>query len=421
MFNLQQDQIKEKLASIGFDRIATETGFDSNYNKKIDAYSFLFGFMKMYSHRAHSLSQWAACVAEVNGEPVSKQAIDQRLRARQCACFQKIVAALLSKQYKRSDLWYDFPRVFIQDSTCWSLPASLAEHFPGSHSKTGKAATARLQVCYDLKADQFYEFSLQSFRDNDQKHAGSVQWLRAGDLLIRDLGYFSQHVFADLTQIGAFFVSRLHYRVALYTLNDARITLDKLTRGKRQIDIPVLLGSVKKVKVRLIGFKLPQAQASERKRKAKKKDTRFTPDKKYLKWLEWSFFITNLPADHYSAQQIGHFYRLRWRIEMIFKGFKSGLHWKEVFAYKRLSYERVIITTYIMLIYVILCWRCFIWFYQRESSISLLKFLAWYRLNYQQIIGSKSLDPFKPFVDKLCCYEKRKTRTNFSQLAQLYT
>lgn len=320
MFNLQQQKIKEKLEAIGFDKLVRTNGFDTKYKKKISAFAFLFGFMKMYSARHHSLRAWASCIGAIIGERVSKQAVDHKFTMRHARALEAVLCALMHKQYKQCSLQDDFGQVLVQDSTCWSLPAALATRFPGSHSKTGVAATARLQVCYDIKGNQFKEFTLQSFRDNDQKHAASiVQWAGKGDLVIRDLGYFKVRVLRDLADKGAFFVSRLFYRVALYTKKHKRVSLGKLTKGRRRIDMPVLLGSGHKLPVRLIGIKLPPAKANQRRRRAKlQKD--YTGRKDYLQFLGWSFFITNLV--HHSIDDIDRFYRMRWRIEMIFKGFK---------------------------------------------------------------------------------------------------
>ena len=153
------------------------------------------------------MRDWASCTGEIIGERVSKQAIDQKFTPRHAEALKAVVCALMSKQYEQSSLEGAFGQVLIQYSTCWSLPVALADHFPGSHSKKGKAATARLQVCYDIKGNRFKEFELQSFRDNDQKHTASIlEWAGAGDLVIRDLGYFKLDVLSDLARKGGFFV-----------------------------------------------------------------------------------------------------------------------------------------------------------------------------------------------------------------------
>ena len=101
MFNLQQEKIKEKLDAIGFNQLVRRSGFETSYSKKISAFAFLFGFMKMFSYRMHSLSDWAACVGQVSGVPVSKQAIDHKVYCSAIAAsLKQILSALLTKQYQ---------------------------------------------------------------------------------------------------------------------------------------------------------------------------------------------------------------------------------------------------------------------------------------------------------------------------------
>jgi hypothetical protein len=172
------------------------------------------------------------------------------------------------------------------------------------------------------------------------------------------------------------------------------------------------------VRLRLVGKKLPPKQAAKRRRKAKQ-DTRSTPSKAYLQWLGWSFYITNLPLERFSMSAIFRLYGIRWRIELIFKGFKSGLNWTWMFAERSLKYERVMMMMYLMLIYVLLCWQCYRWFARRSQELSLLKFLRWYQLNYGQILGADDLEVFRAWVEKQCRYETRKDRKNYEQKVRL--
>ena len=42
-----------------------------------------------------------------------------------------------------------------------------------------------------------------------------------------------------------------------------------------------------------------------------------------LAWLEWSIYITNVPPEWRSLEQVFLIYRLRWQIELLFKLWKS--------------------------------------------------------------------------------------------------
>ena len=43
----------------------------------------------------------------------------------------------------------------------------------------------------------------------------------------------------------------------------------------------------------------------------------------YLKFLKYTFFITNVPATLWPKEAVGTIYRLRWQVELTFKNWKS--------------------------------------------------------------------------------------------------
>ena len=422
MLNLQQGLINEKLTSIDFAGIARRSGFDNRYSKKIRAHSFLYGFLMMYSQQSHSLQAWAACIEEVSGKVVSKQALWLKFTNRHVNCFKAVFASLLSAQIRRctlnSALIDGFGRVLVEDSSCFSVSKQLAEHFPGSRNSTGVAATARMQLCYDLKRSRFEQLDLQCYRDNDQKHAPLITRLAVkGDLVLRDLGYFALAVFDVMDKAGVFFLSRLRYKVSVYDIEKGqKLDLLELTAGKTCLDMFVLLGAEQQLRVRLVGEKLPDHVAALRRRKAKKSRHRNTNHSKhYMQCLGWNFYITNV--EHWEVEQVRQTYRLRWRIEMIFKGLKSGLGWSKMFEKKPLPYNRVIMTYYLMLIYVLLCWSGFRYFAKALRYISLHKFLNWFRLRFTLLLTMTHWDDCISSVKQHCLYEKRRNRSNYYQIA----
>jgi hypothetical protein len=74
----------------------------------------------------------------------------------------------------------------------------------------------------------------------------------------------------------------------------------------------------------LVAIRLPEALAAERRRKAKSnRDKRCRPNATYLALLGWAIFITNVERQVLSARAVAEVYGLRWRIETIFKAWKS--------------------------------------------------------------------------------------------------
>ena len=55
------------------------------------------------------------------------------------------------------------------------------------------------------------------------------------------------------------------------------------------------------------------------------RDRRTTPSAERLYLLGWNLLITNVPRSLWPAKALQPIYRLRWRVEMIFKAWKSHL------------------------------------------------------------------------------------------------
>ena len=65
---------------------------------------------------------------------------------------------------------------------------------------------------------------------------------------------------------------------------------------------------------------------------------------------EYHFYITNLPAEKFVAEDIGTLYRMRWTIEMLFKELKSYYHLDCISSGKECIVEALIYTALLTLI-----------------------------------------------------------------------
>ena len=155
-----------------------------------------------------------------------------------------------------------------------------------------------------------------------------------GSLQINDLGYFSLEKFASWEKNGIYYLSRLSSSVNVYLSEEDNESINlpryinKTFVNCNVIDLKVFIGANEKLPTRLVIYRLPQEIVSERRRKANavaKKKGR-TPTKEYMEWLEFSFFMTNVPQEVWPPEVIGTIYRIRWQIELIFKNWKSLLN-----------------------------------------------------------------------------------------------
>ena len=138
-------------------------------------------------------------------------------------------------------------------------------------------------------------------------------------------------VFQKLDQLGAFFLSRAKHGLNFYDPKTGqKLDLIKQLRAVARLDQLVLVGE-EKVLLRLVAEPVSVAVANERRRQAhKNRDKRLKPGPERLFLMGWNIFLTNVPAHVWPPQALFWVYRLRWRIEIIFKAWKSQLRFSEL-------------------------------------------------------------------------------------------
>ncbi len=142
---------------------------------------------------------------------------------------------------------------------------------------------------------------------------------------MRDLGYFATRVFQKMLDQGIHFLSRLRHDVLIYDPETLKpIDLVKQLRRCPRFDRDVLLSAEQRVTVRLVALPVPEHIANERRRSAKsRRDTRYKLSKRHLDLLGWNILVTSVASCTWSTEAVQKAYSVRWRIEIIFKTWKS--------------------------------------------------------------------------------------------------
>lgn len=281
---------------------------------------------------APSFRLLALALSLLGSQSITKQAIAKKMD-RQCLEFVRCAVFAFTQRLsafdklRKTEVFQSFRRVLIQDSTHLRVAPHLADRFPGPDNQRSKhRATLKIQVIYDLLEESFPYFGLSGFRRTDQTASADVLAVaQPGDLILRDLGYFSTSVFQKLLDRGVHFLSRLKHNVSIKDPQTIKtIELLAILRRKGRFDQQVLLGSEHKVLVRLVALPVPEQVANERRRKAKtNRDKRCNPSSKHLELLGWNIFVTSVDSLIWDAETVLKIYRARWRIELIFKSWKS--------------------------------------------------------------------------------------------------
>lgn len=428
-------QISAKLSEIPIEEISHLTGFVIRENALITGLPFVLGFFTMMLNGTNTVLNWSQQICILTGHSISAQALQGKLQFRHQQFMECLLGWALRHQIKNSqsvelnaELFKKFGQVYVEDSTCVSLPATLAKFFPGSFSKTGEAATARIQLRIELKSGDYAHMELQSFRDNDQKFSSNiVKQARAGDLVIRDKGYFSLPVFKVLDLKGVFFLSRFKNGTNVYDAESKELTdLAKELRslrnkGGRILDKSIILGKEAQFPVRLVAIKVPPQVEQQRKRKADKnrdKRVKYTDETREL--MGWTIFITNVDTQTWSPQQMLEAYGLRWRIETIFKCWKSDFDFAHLFDNKQsMTPARAVMTFYLLLIWLTLFFARWYHFFlyavfkENQRCLSLSKFASFVKQHFEELILSNDITEFLPLIARYCILDKRKHHSNY--------
>lgn len=312
-------------------RLALDCGLLRRRPRKIGPLNFLYCCLLAAGSGLCCLRRQALLAGLLVGQTISKQALYKRMGEASARFMAEVLARLLSAKIAPRGLGScagPFPRILVQDSTCLALPPSHRSLFPGPSNQRVATACARIQCVMELISERFLAFAISPYSRNDQAaSADLLGLLRPADLVLRDLGYFCIEVLERIARAGAFFLSRWRYNACLLDpASGEPIDLLRRLDAHRPTDIPLLLGKNHRMPVRLIAFPLPRHIADGRRRKARgDRDRRARHSKAYYALLSWSIFLTNCDAQTLPLNQACGIYRLRWRIEILFKSWKRNM------------------------------------------------------------------------------------------------
>jgi hypothetical protein len=335
LLDRQCEHLRQELRRADVEGLARRAGFLRRCPRKIPMLDFLLALLAVAGESFLTLERLARVIALAAKQPYSKQALHKRLTSAVERFLGQVTTALfgqLPEAQARQRGWLaPFGRVLLHDSTVESLPEHLAKVFPGSRNQRQGFAGLKVQFVTDLLSAEVVQVSLSSFRSHDRKAASDIlEVLRPGDLLIRDLGYFVIRAFQWIDEVGAFFLSRCRSDVTVYDHRTGQV-LDLVAELRRcgRLDRQVLLGR-ERLAVRLVALPVPEEVQNTRRRRLKQdRDQRSAPSARRLFLLGWTLLITNVPKQLWPTKALLPIYRLRWRIEVIFKAWKSQLRFRE--------------------------------------------------------------------------------------------
>lgn len=214
---------------------------------------------------------------------ITKQGLDFR--------FTKSAVEFMQEMYKESLILFktklqincqileQFSSVKLLDSTHINLPNNMEGIYKGcgasyKNRKNKTKSAIKLQVVFDYLNQMFDRLDLTEGIRADQGYKNHLEDIRINDLLIADLGYFVPAYFRQISELGAYFISRYKADTNIYDAEtDTKLDLLELLEHQSFLARDVLLGKEVKLPVRIICHKLTDEQSTVRRRKAIGKGT----------------------------------------------------------------------------------------------------------------------------------------------------
>lgn len=345
---------------------------------------------KQMDNASVSLEDHCIALKQRYGVTIKKQSLAERFDASAVKFIQTLLNRQLANQIspsvekeKLGNVFKHFSSVKIKDSTRFQIAECHKKYYPGS---TGAATGAgvHIQFEFDILNGTVNHLAVTDALQQDMTDARQTMGaIEKGSLILRDLGYFSTEVLEHIHRQKAYYITRPKARMNFIQAHTGEYVnfeevYRKMKRAKlSRMELPVTFGD-KQYPNRLIAEMLPESQVQKRlakaRREAEKKGRTLSDEYKCRARL--NLFITNIPAEWISAQQVRQIYRLRWQIELRFKAWKSFYDIDAIKKMQRYRFECYLYSTLLILMINLEIAANFfgILWHHTSKPLSLLKF-----------------------------------------------
>lgn len=330
---MKEVEISRFFSEKDIEEIARKTSFVRR-KSPITGFKFLLTFTTgLLNTPDGTIAQLAGFLSGSCETRVSAQAVDERLKDKAQKFMEAIlekVLALCGRTLKiETELLANFDHVYVIDSTNFDLHPSLADKFKGSGGDASKASM-RIQLVFDYITGKIH-VEIGDTTLSDAKTLHEIIKEKKLDsygkaFFLQDLGYFKTETFKMMSDLpDCFFISKMKFNTKICDELGEKVNLGQIIKKRpAEFDMRINIGQLK---CRIVGKRLPESVVNQKIRKANE-DTRRRGGsqitEEYRLFLEYAIFITNLPEE-YDEEKLFLLYRIRWRVELIFKTWKSIL------------------------------------------------------------------------------------------------
>lgn len=316
------------------DRLGWKTGFVER-ERNLTGSSFVTGLVSGWQNNPDvSLAGLAQAIGNA-GTPITRQALDQRFDASAVELMREMLEAsvnmALGSQAVPDSILSRFPAVYLSDSSVVTLPNMLSDVFAGSggYGENASVSAMKLSVRWNVTNGALETLEITAATVHDRASAAHTGPVEVGSLQIKDLGYFKLADFKALGKQGAYWLTKHKARTKIYGADGEELDLAHWLPqviGDR-IEAEVKVGATERLPCRLIAERVPEQvveQRHERIRETARQNQRPVSQLK-LDMAHWTIYLTNVPRNLLSADEVFVLARYRWQIELLFKLWKSDL------------------------------------------------------------------------------------------------
>lgn len=317
-------------------------------NRKIGIVPFVWTLVLGFATgNSRTLASLRRAFEKATGTTVVPSAFYDRFNAGLVRMLRVVLADLIDRVASRrralAGNLAKFKDVLIADSTVIRLHDLLAKAFPACRTNHTQAALkAHVILSVTGAGPQSVKVTSERVHDGPVLRAGA--WVR-DRLLVFDLGYYRFQLFNCITRQGGYFLTRLKDRA-----NPLITAVHRTWRGR---SVPLegerlqtVLGRLQRqaldVEVELTfrrrTYRGKQSTARMRVRLVGVRNEEFG---------DYHLYVTNLPPDNLTPEDIASTYAARWLIELAFRELKSQYRIEQMPSSKRHIVEALLLAAFI--------------------------------------------------------------------------
>ncbi len=322
---------RSELSLPDLEEIARQTGLVRRRSKRFSAGGFLQTLLGAVVTGLGSFNQLAGSLGGREDMSMARQSIHERFGPGSTAFLLAVNCELMTQRFdpvapalEKSAV----RRIIIEDASSQVMPKANAADFPAHGNHHGATAGVKVDFTYDILSGEVISHMLQGGTAQDKTTGReAVAQVMAGDLVVRDMGYFALGEFTDIELRDAWWLSRLPLTTGV--MLESGKSLEKWLHGGRGdlIDGVVYVGEERK-KCRLVAVRAERKVVAKRRaeRRKKARESGKTPCPKGLARDAWHIMLTNLGPDQATVAQLMEVYRARWAVEIQFRAWKQSLN-----------------------------------------------------------------------------------------------